>query len=92
MLDFCKTRWDAGHRSNINQFLLIADYLSGGNDEVQFYTLRPGGGLRVATAKLTRDEKNRITSVQSLNSSANFKYADQTLVEKFELAPLEVDR
>lgn len=92
MLDFCKTRWDAGHRSNINQFLLIADYLSGGNDEVQFYTLRPGGGLRVATAKLTRDEKNRITSVQSPNSIAKFNYADQTLIGKFELAPLEVDR
>lgn len=89
MLDFCKTRWDAGHRSNINQFILIADYLSGGNDEVQFYTLRPGGGLRVATAKLTRDEKNRITSVQSPSAIANFKYADQVLVGEFELAPLK---
>ena len=89
MLDFCKTRWDAGHRSNINQFILIADYLSGGNDEVPFYTLRPGGGLRVATAKLTRDEKNRITSVQSPSSIANFKYADQVLVGEFELAPLK---
>lgn len=92
MLDFCKTRWDAGHRSNINQFLLIADYLSGGNDEVQFYTLRPGGGLRVATAKLTRDEKNRITSVQSPKSIANFNYVDEVLVAEFELTPLEVDR
>ncbi len=85
MLDFCKTRWDAGHRSNINQFLLIADYLSGGNDEVQFYTLRPGGALRVATAKLTRDNKNRITSVQSSNSIANFQYSDSVLVTGFEL-------
>ena len=89
MLDFCKTRWDAGHRSNINQFLLIADYLSGENDEVQFYTLRPGGGLRVATAELTRDEKHRITSVQSPSSIANFKYVDQVLVGEFELAPLK---
>ena len=89
MLDFCKTRWDAGHRSNTNQFLLIAGYLSGGNDEVQFCTLRPGGGLRVATAKLTRDEKNRITSVQSPSSIANFKYVDQVLVGEFELAPLK---
>jgi len=89
MLDFCKTRWDAGHRSNINQFILIADYLSGGNDEVPFYTLRPGGGLRVTTARLTRDEKNRITSVQSPSSIANFKYADQVLVGEFELAPLK---
>ena len=91
MLDFCKTRWDAGHRSNINQFLLITDYLSGGNDEVQFYTLRPGGGLRVATAKLTRDEKNRITSVQSPSSIANFNYENQRLVTQFNLTPSEVD-
>jgi hypothetical protein len=89
MLDFCKTRWDAGHRSNINQFLLIADYLSGGADKIQFYTLRPGGGLRVATATLTRDVKNRITSVQSPNSIANFKYGDEVLATEFELAPLK---
>ena len=85
MLDFCKTRWDAGHRSNINQFLLIADYLSGGANEVKFYTLRPGGALRVTTAALERDSQARITSVRSSKATGYFKYENDSLVSDFEL-------
>ncbi|MDC0274423.1 FG-GAP-like repeat-containing protein [Planctomycetaceae bacterium] len=85
MLDFCKVRWDAGHRSNINQFLLIADYLSGGKNKVSFYVLRPGGDLTISSVKLTRDAQGRITQMQSKNSTANFKYQDENLVTGFRL-------
>ena len=33
MLEFCKNRWDAGNHTNVNQFLLIAEYLSEGKDQ-----------------------------------------------------------
>ncbi len=85
MLDFCKVRWDAGHRSNINQFLLIADYLSEGTNRVRFYVMRPGGDLVVAPVRLIRDDRGRITQVQSQNSRANFDYQDGSLVTGFQL-------
>ncbi len=85
MLDFCKVRWDGGHRSNINQFLLIADYLSEGTNKVSFYVMRPGGDLTVTPVKLTRDGQRRITQVQSKNSTANFEYQDGSLVTGFRL-------
>jgi hypothetical protein len=85
MLDFCKVRWDAGHRSNINQFLLIADYLSVGTNKVKFYILRPGGNLKVAPVRLTRDLLGRITQVQSQASTATFDYQDGSLVTGFRL-------
>jgi hypothetical protein len=85
MLDFCKVRWDAGHRSNINQFLLIADYLSEGTNKVRFYVMRPGGDLTVTPVKLTRDAQGRITQVQSKKSTANFDYQDGSLVTGFRL-------
>jgi hypothetical protein len=85
MLDFCKVRWDAGHRSNINQFLLIADYLSEGTDNVSFYVMRPGGDLTVTPVKLIRDDQGRITQVKSKNSSGIFEYQDGSLVTGFQL-------
>jgi hypothetical protein len=85
MLDFCKVRWDAGHRSNINQFLLIADYLSEGTNKVSFYVMRPGGDLKVAPVQLTRDPQGRITQVRSNNSTANFDYQDGSLATGFRL-------
>ena len=85
MLDFCKVRWDAGHRSNINQFLLIADYLSEGTNKVSFYVMRPGGDLTVAPVQLIRDDQGRITQVQSKNSIATFEYQDGSLVTGFRL-------
>ena len=88
MLDFCKVRWDAGHRSNINQFLLIADYLSEGTNKVSFYVMRPGGDLTVTPVKLTRDGQGRIAQVQSRNSTANFEYQDGSLVTGFRLKPV----
>lgn len=83
MLELCKTRWDAGHRSNINQFLLIADYLSEGKNEIPLYTMRPGGGLQVSKASLERDEVGRILEVRSKSFTATFKYQDGGLVTEF---------
>ena len=88
MLEFCKVRWDAGHRSNINQFLLIADYLSEGTNKVRFYVLRPGGDLKVAPVRLTRDRQGRITRVQSQDSTANVDYQEESLVTGFRLKPI----
>lgn len=85
MLDFCKIRWDAGHRSNINQFLLIADYLSEGKNEVRFYVMRPSGDLTVSPVKLIRDTEGRITQVQSKKSTARFEYQEGSLVTEFRL-------
>ncbi len=85
MLEFCKERWDADHRSNVNQFLLIADYLSGGTNDIRFYVMRPGGDLDVTAARLIRDDKNRITLVGSERSTAHFEYQDGSLVTGFRL-------
>jgi len=88
MLEFCKTRWDAGHRSNVNQFLLIADYLSEGEQKINFYTLRPGGGLQVEPVILMRNARGLITALRSKTSVATFGYDDGVLVTDFELAPV----
>ncbi|MCP4855585.1 MAG: VCBS repeat-containing protein [Fuerstiella sp.] len=88
MLEFCKVRWDAGHHSNINQFLLIADYLSEQTNKVSFYVMRPGGALTVASVGLTRDPQGRITQVRSVNSTADFEYRQGSLVTGFQLQPV----
>lgn len=80
MLELCKTRWEAGHRSNINQFLLIADYLSEGGNDLRFYTMRPGGGLQISKASLVRDPLGRIVEVRSKGTTATFDYQDGGLV------------
>lgn len=83
MLEFCWSRWEAGHRSNINQFLLIADYLSGGTDRVSFYVLRTGGDLTVQSVQLERDARGRIVRVLSERSVAEFEYDASDLVTAF---------
>ena len=83
MLEFCWSRWEAGHRSNINQFLLIADYLSGGTDRVSFYVLRTGGDLTVKSVQLERDERGRIVRMLSERSAAEFEYDASDLVMAF---------
>ena len=88
MLEFCKARWDAGHRSNVNQFLLIADYLSGGTNEVSFYVMRPGGALSVVPVRLARDTKGRITEVQTSELAGDFEYQSGNLVTDFQLKPV----
>ncbi len=85
MLEFCKVRWDAGYRSNINQFLLIADYLSEGTDKVSFYVMRPGGDLTVAPVQFARNSQGRITKLQSKNSLAQLGYGEGNLVSSFRL-------
>lgn len=85
MLEFCKTRWDAGHRTNINQFLLIAEYLSEGKNQGKFFQLTPGGKLSVEAVKFNRDAEARIERLETSNLSAQFTYEDNGLVTSFEL-------
>ncbi len=85
MLEFSKARWDAGHRANADQFLLIAEYLSGGRDRVECYVLRPGGALVVTTGTLERDDVGRITTFRLGDLAATFAYGPDDLVERFDL-------
>ena len=85
MLEFCKTRWDAGHRTNVNQFLLIAEYLSQGKDQGKFFQMRPGGKLTVEPIRFRRDNQGRIEQLRSGNLTARFGYQEQDLVTSFEL-------
>ena len=89
MLEFSKTRWDAGYRSNVNQFLLIADYLSLETNRVTFHTVQPGGRFTNVPVKLTRDQLGRITKLQSPAMIARFTYQDGNLVTGFKLTPVE---
>jgi hypothetical protein len=85
MLEFCKVRWDAGYRSNVNQFLLIADYLSDGSSQVPFYQLVRGGKMKVFSANLKRDAERRISQVDWPGGSAKFSYGEADLAIDFEL-------
>lgn len=85
MLEFAKVRWAAGHRSNVNQFLLIADYLSQRADRVPFYQLLSGGKLRVSTAALQWDARGRIVRMTTAESIAEFEYSDDDMVSEFRL-------
>jgi hypothetical protein len=85
MLEFAKARWDAGHRANADQFLLFAEYLSDGRDEVECYVLRPGGALVVTTATLERDEAGRIATLRTGDLGAAFAYGADDLIERFDL-------
>jgi len=84
MLEFSKVRWDAGHRNTVNQFLLFADYLSGGRDTVTTYVLARGGEMTTATARLARDPEGRIVRFVSAATEATFGYDDGSLVARFE--------
>jgi hypothetical protein len=85
MLEFAKARWDAGYRANADQFLLIAEYLSGGRDRVECYVLRPGGTLVVTEASVERDERGRIRRLRAGDATATFGYGGDDLVERFDL-------
>ena len=85
MLEFCKKRWDTGNRTNINQFLLIAEYLSEGKDRGKFFQLKPGGKLSVESVEFKRDPKSRIQQLESAHLKAQFSYEANGLVTAFEL-------
>ncbi|MFP6604914.1 MAG: VCBS repeat-containing protein [Pirellulaceae bacterium] len=87
MLEFSKARWDDGYRSNVNQFLLIADYLSVGTNRVTFHIVQPGGRFTNVPVQLTRDRSGRITQLQSPATIARFSYQDGNLVTGFKLTP-----
>ena len=74
MLEFAKARWDAGHRSTVHQFLLIADYFSNDSARVPFYVLPRGGALKVSAAKVRRDDRGRIRTITTDLAVANFTY------------------
>jgi hypothetical protein len=74
MLEFAKVRWDAGHRSTVHQFLLIADYFSDNSNQTPFYKLPRGGALQVSTSNLTRDDRGRIRTVSTERARATFRY------------------
>ena len=88
MLEFSKARWDAGHRSNVNQFLLIADYLSMGTNQARFHVVQPGGRITDTPVQLVRDRSGRITQLKSPTTQAMFSYQGGNLVTGFQLTPL----
>ena len=90
MLEFSKVRWDAGYRSNVNQFLLIADYLSMKTNRVAFHVVQPGGRITSMPVQLVRDRSGRITQLTSPTTRATFSYQGGNLVTGFQLAPLPV--
>ena len=85
MLEFCKKRWDTGNRTNINQFLLIAEYLSERKSRGKFFQLLPGGKMSVESVEFKRDSLERIELLESSNLRAKFSYQDNGLVTSFEL-------
>ena len=89
MLKFCKARWDAGFQNNINQFLLIAEYLSENGDQVPTYVMKPGGKLSVGTASLRRDAKGRIDRFATDTAIATFRYDDEDLVSDLQFQSRE---
>lgn len=91
MLEFVKARWDAGHRANADQFLLFAEYLSGGRDHVEGYVLRPGGALVVTTAAVGRDAAGRIATLRTGELVAAFTYGAGDLLERFDLRRDDAD-
>ena len=86
MLEFSKARWDQGHRNVVNQFLLIADYLSDASLQTPTYVLKRGGALSTGVARLRRDRRGRVTSFATDAFVATFGYGRGDLVETFALA------
>ncbi len=92
MLEFSKARWDQGHKNIVNQFLLIADYLSGGGRTTPTYVLTRGGALTTGTARLARDRQGRVTSFRTEAGVATFGYDrddDAGLVAAFAWQPAD---
>ncbi|MDA9778369.1 VCBS repeat-containing protein [Rubripirellula sp.] len=85
MLEFCKKRWNEGNRTNINQFLLIAEYLSEGKGKGGFFQLKPGGKLSVESVVFQRDTRSRIAQLKSNHLVARFRYDSAGLVTSFDL-------
>ncbi len=86
MLEFCVARWEQGHRGNINQFLLIAEYLSAGQDVLPLYRLVPGGTLELGSGRIVRDREQRIARLQLGPVQAVFEYDEHDLVTSLTVA------
>ncbi|MFM1870795.1 MAG: hypothetical protein RL398_217 [Planctomycetota bacterium] len=93
MLEFAKARWDAGHRSTVHQFLLIADYLADGGDDAPTYQLPRGGDLKVGKARVRRDERGRLIAFATDRWQATFDYEPSegtptsAIVSRFDVTP-----
>ena len=84
MLELGVKRWQDGHRSSINQFLLITDYLSQKSNSVKFYQMGVGGELKVHQAKLKRNPQGQITAIETPGSTVLFEY-EGNLVRQIEI-------
>ena len=84
MLELGVKRWQDGHRSSINQFLLIADYLSQKSNSVKFYQMGIGGELKVYKARLKRNPQGKITAIETPGSTVQFEY-EGNLVRQIEV-------
>ncbi len=80
MFELARTRWEAGHRAVIDQFLLIVDYLSEGGMNVPVYRLERGGRLQVGSAHITRNQAGLIASLTTTSTEARFEFDDEGLV------------
>ncbi len=86
MLEFCAARWEQGHHGNINQFLLIAEYLSEGRETLPMYRMVPGGALELGTARVERDQQGRIVAIALNHLRANFTYDQSDLIRTLNLS------
>ena len=74
MLELGIKRWQEGHKSSINQFLLIADYLSQKTNSVKFYQMGVGGELQVKPVRLERNQLGQITLIESSDTTVRLEY------------------
>jgi hypothetical protein len=85
MLELGVKRWQEGHKSSINQFLLIADYLSQKANSVKFYQMGVGGELTVKPIRLERNQLGKITLIESSETIVRLEYQGN-VVSKLQVA------
>jgi len=85
MLELGIKRWQEGHKSSINQFLLITDYLSQKANSVKFYQMGVGGELKVKPVTLERNQLGQITLIESTGKTVKLEYQGN-FVSKLNLA------
>ena len=85
MLELGVKRWQEGHKSSINQFLLIADYLSQKANSVKFYQMGVGGELTVKPIRLERNQLGKITLIESSETILRLEYQGN-VVSKLQVA------
>ncbi|MBA63863.1 MAG: hypothetical protein CMJ76_16030 [Planctomycetaceae bacterium] len=84
MLELGIGRWQDGHKSSINQFLLIADYLSQKKNSVRFYQMGVGGNLKVEEVILKRNKQGQISALEADGWTVQLEY-DGNLVSRIKV-------